>query len=153
MTAAVVTNGTTKYSASVCNIETGSFTTDGGTPAAVTVQLGFQPRYVKVVVSGTNPNFYEWFDGMVVSSTQETDLDTGSTGVETQTADITVTGPANTDLSTSVVTLTAVAQVADPGLIRGGEHTNVQGGFTGNNMTLSSTIMAASSTISWIALG
>ena len=156
MTAAVVTPVANDQNYGIANFASMSFTTDGGTPAAYVVPVGFQPRYVKVFVSGTNPNTYEWFDGMANPYSLIT---TGSTGVTTEGTDITVLGPENTDFGTAAAPLNAaVPLVDDPGLnvagnSVGGLHTNVQGGFIGYGVSLDSTIMAASSTVCVVIFG
>lgn len=169
MTAQVVTFVTNNDSNSVANFASGTFSTDGGAAAGVIVALGFTPRYIKVV-NITDLLVDEWFDGFagIIGSQLYATLHTvGSTGditlVEGDTAGtytdmIVPLGPENTDMSSALVALTAVTQVADPGLQDagnsvGGLHTNAQGGFVGNGFYLDAGIAISSKKFAWYAMG
>jgi len=147
MTAAVVTLGATTQENGIANFASGTFSTDAGTAADYTIYTGFKPRYIRVV-NITDLLEYEWFVGLTNPGAL---LTTGSTGAVTnsavEAAGITVLGPATDDTSA------AVAQVADKGLIVGGEHTNVQGGEVGNGFTIDEDIMVASKSFAWFAMG
>ncbi len=70
---------------------TGSFMDDAATPAAATITLGFQPRYV-CLENVTDRIKYEWFDGNANGTT----LKTVAAGTRTlDTADAAVSVVAN----------------------------------------------------------
>jgi hypothetical protein len=85
---------------------------------------------------------YEWLDGM----TNPGALKTAAAGTRTLE---TTEGPTVNAAGSGTA---AVAQVSDPGLLVGGEHTNVQGGLQGNNVTIPATIMLASKSFAWEAV-
>lgn len=57
-----ITQSQSNQPASVFNMAVGSYITDG-TAAAITLTLGFQARYVRVV-NETSGDQIEWFEGM-----------------------------------------------------------------------------------------
>jgi hypothetical protein len=82
MTNQVITPTQTN-SDSVVNLTTGSLTGDGGTPAAYTLNIGYQPRYVSLLciassVANNVGRELEWFDGMADGNALETTLASGS---------------------------------------------------------------------------
>ena len=48
------------------DVATGSYADDAGSPAAISVTVGFTPRYVQVVNQTTRVMF-EWFEGMTAA--------------------------------------------------------------------------------------
>ena len=58
----MATESQSQNPASVCNIAVGSYLTSD-TAAAITITIGFQPRYVKVVNEDGDASI-EWFEGM-----------------------------------------------------------------------------------------
>jgi hypothetical protein len=78
-----MTTNTQSKSMGVVNHSSGKIVTDAGSPAvAQTVDVGFTPRVVRIkVTAGTNPDMYEWFEGMTAAHAIVT---TGSTGVVTK---------------------------------------------------------------------
>jgi hypothetical protein len=82
---------------SVVNYTTGQIVGDGGTPAAFTLNLGYQPRYAMIlcIASSVAANVgrgFEWFDGMVDGQALETTLATGSGSAASKTLTTTL-GP------------------------------------------------------------
>lgn len=124
----------------VANHASGKLDTDAAAAAAYTIPLGFKPRVFRIH-NLTDRISYEWLDGM----TNPGALKTAAAGTRTLE---TTEGPTVNAAGSG----TAVAQVSDPGLLVGGEHTNAQGGLLGNNVTIPATIMLASKSFAWEAL-
>jgi hypothetical protein len=61
-----ITTNNMSDSAGIVNLATGQLASDAGAAAALTINVGFTPRRIRVIqLSGTGvPNTYEWLEGM-----------------------------------------------------------------------------------------
>ena len=87
-------------SAGVVNYATGQLTTDAGAAAALVLQLGFLPRYFRLVqiTGGTPYTMWEWLEGMgAVTITTAP-----SNGAKSNVANGITVGAANTAAERSV---------------------------------------------------
>ena len=66
-----ITSTQSKIPASVTNIAVGRYLDDAGTPDAMTITLGFTPRYV-LVVNITDLSKVEKYEGMAAATTLKT---------------------------------------------------------------------------------
>src|SRR5271166_984293 len=139
----VVTLGATHQQNGISNFASGSFSTDSGIAADYAIYLGFKPRYVKIY-NVTDAIEYEWADGMANPGGMQYLANGAQTYESTEAAGITIFDRDSVEMSQTGTVLTANALVSDPGLVRGGEHTNVQGGVLGGGFNLDEDIMVSS---------
>lgn len=62
-----ITQSQSKQPASVSNIAVGRYLTDG-TAAAITLTIGFKPRWVRVLNETASSSSFEWYEGMADAS-------------------------------------------------------------------------------------
>ena len=69
-----ITQSQTKAPASVYNHAQGRYLDDAGTPDAMEIDLGFMPRYIKVI-NETDRTVVEWYYGMAATNSLKTAAD------------------------------------------------------------------------------
>ena len=82
MAAAVLTTNSQTNLSGVSNRAVGKIVSDSGTPADVTITLGFAPRYIKFV-NATDRIQDEWYEGVQATSGTTTSIHTVASGTVT----------------------------------------------------------------------